>query len=217
MRSPDTAAAESSWQDQVADRDSTARPEVLREVGLPLTSDGEHDEYAPDVDRKVDRKAAVLALAERLTGIRVTESLLQDAHRCPGGAPAQGMDLRGDRDGVGPRTGEGERAGDHLRRFAGHGSFAARGRRVTSERAEATPARRRHCGGRGVSHHTARRLIRCSRAKVCSTTQPNFRSRRQDLEGGQGRFAECAAARTGEGPARAALTAQRGVRVSRSP
>ncbi|MEW2400943.1 DUF6461 domain-containing protein [Streptomyces sp. NPDC046862] len=48
---------------------------LLREVGFPLTSEGEHDESAPDVDPK----AAVLALAERLTGIRVTESLLQDA------------------------------------------------------------------------------------------------------------------------------------------
>ncbi len=48
---------------------------LLREVGFPLTPEGEHDESAPDVDRK----AAVLALAERLTGIRVTESLLQDA------------------------------------------------------------------------------------------------------------------------------------------
>ncbi|MEU0040214.1 DUF6461 domain-containing protein [Streptomyces sp. NPDC006333] len=48
---------------------------LLREVRLPLTSEGEHDESAPDVDRK----AAVLALAERLTGVRVTEALLQDA------------------------------------------------------------------------------------------------------------------------------------------
>ncbi|MEU0649221.1 DUF6461 domain-containing protein [Streptomyces umbrinus] len=48
---------------------------MLREVGFPLTPGGEHDESAPDVDRK----AAVLALAERLTGIRVTESLLQGA------------------------------------------------------------------------------------------------------------------------------------------
>lgn len=48
---------------------------LLREVGFPLTSEGEHDESAPDVDRK----AAVLALAERLTGVRVTDSLLQDA------------------------------------------------------------------------------------------------------------------------------------------
>ncbi|MET9448920.1 DUF6461 domain-containing protein [Streptomyces cinerochromogenes] len=47
---------------------------LLREVGFPPTSAGEHDESAPDVDRK----AAVLALAERLTGIRDTESLLQD-------------------------------------------------------------------------------------------------------------------------------------------
>ncbi|MFF5393313.1 DUF6461 domain-containing protein [Streptomyces sp. NPDC013012] len=48
---------------------------LLREVGFPLTPEGEHDESAP----VVDRKAAVLALTERLTGIRVTESLLQDA------------------------------------------------------------------------------------------------------------------------------------------
>ncbi|PSM42425.1 hypothetical protein C6Y14_14460 [Streptomyces dioscori] len=48
---------------------------LLREIGFPLTPEGEHDESAPDVDRK----AAVLALAERLTGVRVTESLLQDA------------------------------------------------------------------------------------------------------------------------------------------
>ncbi|MGW4164003.1 DUF6461 domain-containing protein [Streptomyces sp. NPDC004788] len=48
---------------------------LLREVGFPLTPGGEHDESAP----VVDGKAAVLALAERLTGIRVTESLLQDA------------------------------------------------------------------------------------------------------------------------------------------
>ncbi|MGW2277622.1 DUF6461 domain-containing protein [Streptomyces sp. NPDC001770] len=51
---------------------------LLREVGCPLTPEGEHDENAPDVDR-FDRKAAVLALAERLTGVRVTESLLRDA------------------------------------------------------------------------------------------------------------------------------------------
>lgn len=48
---------------------------LLREVGFPLTPEGEHDESTP----VVDGKAAVLALAERLTGIRVTESLLQDA------------------------------------------------------------------------------------------------------------------------------------------
>ncbi|MFJ2728118.1 DUF6461 domain-containing protein [Streptomyces collinus] len=48
---------------------------LLREVGFPLTPEGEHDESAS----VVDGKAAVLALAERLTGVRVTESLLQDA------------------------------------------------------------------------------------------------------------------------------------------
>ncbi|MEU2435542.1 DUF6461 domain-containing protein [Streptomyces rubradiris] len=56
-----------------------SRPDELvplfREVGFPLTPEGEHDESAP----VVDGKAAVLALAERLTGVRVTESLLQDA------------------------------------------------------------------------------------------------------------------------------------------
>ncbi|WP_344076410.1 DUF6461 domain-containing protein [Streptomyces crystallinus] len=34
-------------------------------VGLPLTAEGERDESAPDIDRK----SAVLALTERLTGI----------------------------------------------------------------------------------------------------------------------------------------------------
>ncbi|MFF0778488.1 DUF6461 domain-containing protein [Streptomyces sp. NPDC003720] len=48
---------------------------LLRQVGFPLTPEGEHDENAPGVDGK----AAVLALTERLTGIRVTESLLQNA------------------------------------------------------------------------------------------------------------------------------------------
>lgn len=59
-------------------RDGTTPDELvplLRDVGFPLTSEGEHDEGAPDIDLK----AAVLALAERLTGVRVTESLLQDA------------------------------------------------------------------------------------------------------------------------------------------
>lgn len=59
-------------------RDGTGPDELvplLREVGFPLTPEGEHDENAPDVDRK----AAVLALAERLTGVRVTEALLRDA------------------------------------------------------------------------------------------------------------------------------------------
>ncbi|MDN3258606.1 DUF6461 domain-containing protein [Streptomyces sp. CSDS2] len=48
---------------------------LLREVGFPLTPGGEHDDSSP----VVDGKAAVLALAERLTGVRVTESLLQNA------------------------------------------------------------------------------------------------------------------------------------------
>ncbi|MFE7074757.1 DUF6461 domain-containing protein [Streptomyces sp. NPDC057620] len=48
---------------------------LLREVGFPLTPEGEQDESAPDVDMK----AAAFALTERLTGVRVTESLLQEA------------------------------------------------------------------------------------------------------------------------------------------
>ncbi|MEV5612830.1 DUF6461 domain-containing protein [Streptomyces sp. NPDC052225] len=48
---------------------------LLREVGFPLTPDGEHNERASTVGGK----AAVLALAERLTGVGITESLLQDA------------------------------------------------------------------------------------------------------------------------------------------
>ncbi|MFD6529359.1 DUF6461 domain-containing protein [Streptomyces sp. NPDC060184] len=51
---------------------------LLAEVGFPVTPEGEHDESAPDLDR-FDRKAAVLALTERLTGVRVTESFLRDA------------------------------------------------------------------------------------------------------------------------------------------
>ncbi|MFF9408157.1 DUF6461 domain-containing protein [Streptomyces anandii] len=58
---------------------------LLREIGFPLTPEGEHDEYAP----AVDGKAAVLALAERLTGIHVTESLLQDATYEMGPVPEQ--------------------------------------------------------------------------------------------------------------------------------
>lgn len=48
---------------------------LLREVGFPLTPEGEHDESAP----VVDGKAAVVALTERLTGIRVTKSFRQEA------------------------------------------------------------------------------------------------------------------------------------------
>lgn len=61
---------------------------LLREVGFPLTSEGEHDETAPDVDEK----AAVLALAERLTGIRVTEAVLRDAAYELGLVPEQPAD-----------------------------------------------------------------------------------------------------------------------------
>ncbi|WP_405452377.1 DUF6461 domain-containing protein [Streptomyces achromogenes] len=58
---------------------------LLREVGFPLTREGEHDESAP----VVDGKAAVLALAERLTGVRFTESLLQNATYELGLVPGQ--------------------------------------------------------------------------------------------------------------------------------
>ncbi|MFJ9118988.1 DUF6461 domain-containing protein [Streptomyces sp. NPDC102394] len=58
---------------------------LLREVGFPLTPEGRLEESAPDVDRK----AATLALAERLTGIRVTESLLQEATYALGLVPEQ--------------------------------------------------------------------------------------------------------------------------------
>ncbi|MEU6845620.1 DUF6461 domain-containing protein [Streptomyces sp. NPDC046716] len=58
---------------------------LLREVGFQLTAEGEHDESAP----AVDRKAAVLALTERLTGVHVTESLLRDARYELGLVPEQ--------------------------------------------------------------------------------------------------------------------------------
>ncbi|MFF5343695.1 DUF6461 domain-containing protein [Streptomyces althioticus] len=48
---------------------------LLRDVGFPLTLAGEYDDSTPEIDRK----AAMLALAERLTGVRVTEILLADA------------------------------------------------------------------------------------------------------------------------------------------
>ncbi|MEU4493815.1 DUF6461 domain-containing protein [Streptomyces sp. NPDC023998] len=46
---------------------------VMREVGFDLSDD------EGDTGARVDTKAAVLALAERLTGVRVTEELLRDA------------------------------------------------------------------------------------------------------------------------------------------
>ncbi|MFD4523454.1 DUF6461 domain-containing protein [Streptomyces sp. NPDC058470] len=56
---------------------------VMREVGFDL-SDDEGDTGAP-----VDTKAAVLALAERLTGVRVTEELLRDAEYQLGQVPEE--------------------------------------------------------------------------------------------------------------------------------
>jgi len=56
---------------------------VMREVGFDL-SDDEGDTGVP-----VDTKAAVLALAERLTGVRVTEELLRDAEYQLGQVPEE--------------------------------------------------------------------------------------------------------------------------------
>lgn len=52
----------------------------MREVGLNPTGD-----EAPDVDRK----AAVFALAERLTGVQVTEDLLAEAEYRTGEVPEE--------------------------------------------------------------------------------------------------------------------------------
>jgi hypothetical protein len=46
---------------------------VMREVGFELSDD------AVETSERVDTKAAVFALAERLTGVRVTEEVLRDA------------------------------------------------------------------------------------------------------------------------------------------
>ncbi|MFF2785767.1 DUF6461 domain-containing protein [Streptomyces sp. NPDC058049] len=53
---------------------------LMREVGLDPTG---------DVDPDVDRKAAVFALTERLTGVRVTEKLLADAEYRTGEVPEE--------------------------------------------------------------------------------------------------------------------------------
>jgi benzoyl-CoA reductase/2-hydroxyglutaryl-CoA dehydratase subunit BcrC/BadD/HgdB len=55
----------------------------MREVGFALSDDeGETSE-------RVDTKAAVFALAERLTGVRVTEELLRDAEYQLGHVPEE--------------------------------------------------------------------------------------------------------------------------------
>ncbi|MFI5755467.1 DUF6461 domain-containing protein [Streptomyces sp. NPDC051569] len=54
---------------------------VMREVGFDLSDD--------DSGAHVDTKAAVLALAERLTGVRVTEDLLRDAEYQLGHVPEE--------------------------------------------------------------------------------------------------------------------------------
>ncbi|WP_327278458.1 DUF6461 domain-containing protein (plasmid) [Streptomyces sp. NBC_01224] len=56
---------------------------VMREVGFDLSDD------EGDTGVRVDTKAAVLALAERLTGVRVTEELLQDAEYQLGHVPEE--------------------------------------------------------------------------------------------------------------------------------
>ncbi|MER6200600.1 DUF6461 domain-containing protein [Streptomyces sp. NPDC001586] len=53
---------------------------VMRELGLNPTG---------DEDPEVDRKAAVLALTERLTGVRVTEALLREAAYRTGEVPEE--------------------------------------------------------------------------------------------------------------------------------
>ncbi|MFA7764069.1 DUF6461 domain-containing protein [Streptomyces sp. NPDC048723] len=58
---------------------------VMREVGLNPTGDEDPD---------VDRKAAVLALTERLTGVRVTEQLLADAEYQTGEVPEETAEER---------------------------------------------------------------------------------------------------------------------------
>ncbi|WP_405578191.1 DUF6461 domain-containing protein [Streptomyces sp. NBC_01092] len=54
---------------------------VMREVGFDLS------EEEDDTGAGVDTKAAVLALAERLTGVRVTEELLREAEYQLGHVP----------------------------------------------------------------------------------------------------------------------------------
>lgn len=56
---------------------------VMREVGFDLSDRG------PETGERVDTKAAVLALAERLTGVRVTEELLRDAEYRLGYVPEE--------------------------------------------------------------------------------------------------------------------------------
>ncbi|AVZ76651.1 hypothetical protein SLUN_35020 [Streptomyces lunaelactis] len=56
---------------------------VMREVGFDLSDD------EGDTGARVDTKAVVLALAERLTGVRVTEELLRDAEYHLGHLPEE--------------------------------------------------------------------------------------------------------------------------------
>ncbi|MFG2129511.1 DUF6461 domain-containing protein [Streptomyces sp. NPDC048751] len=63
--------------------DPDALVTVMREVGFDLSDDED------DTDAAVDRKTAVLALAERLTGVRVTEHLLHDAEYRLGQVPEE--------------------------------------------------------------------------------------------------------------------------------
>ncbi|MFB7367444.1 DUF6461 domain-containing protein, partial [Streptomyces hydrogenans] len=56
---------------------------VMREIGFDLTEDEDEDGTGPSTDTK----AAVLALTERLTGVRLTEELLKNAHYHLGHVP----------------------------------------------------------------------------------------------------------------------------------
>ncbi|MFE5482298.1 DUF6461 domain-containing protein [Streptomyces sp. NPDC056527] len=58
---------------------------LMREVGFDLSEDEDEDGTGPSTDTK----AAVLALAERLTGVQVTEALLKDAQYLLGQVPEE--------------------------------------------------------------------------------------------------------------------------------
>ncbi|MHC5907422.1 DUF6461 domain-containing protein [Streptomyces sp. S6] len=78
--------------ESAARRDGSTPDELvplLRDAGFPVTPEGDYDdEAAPDADPK----AAAFALAERLTGVRVTESLLRDATYALGLVPERAAD-----------------------------------------------------------------------------------------------------------------------------
>ncbi|MQY34000.1 hypothetical protein SRB17_19660 [Streptomyces sp. RB17] len=63
---------------------------VMREVGFAWSDDeGQTSDNEGETGERVDTKAAVFALAERLTGVRVTETLLQEAEYQLGHVPEE--------------------------------------------------------------------------------------------------------------------------------